>query len=221
VSINYWAEGITSIAKTNGEEHRLPYSPGDLKKLFSRDACESRKVTPANYWLPWLALYTGARLEELGQLRTADIRREDGVHRLTIEPGDGKQIKTKSSRRRVPLHPELVKLGFVAFVERQKAAGEVRLFPELRPTRYGSLTAAWSKYWGRHARCLGVTDPRTVFHSFRHGWKDAARAVMPEEHHDVITGHSNGSVGRRYGTGVPLKVLAQSMAKVRFAGLKR
>jgi hypothetical protein len=28
----------------------------------------------------------------------------------------------------------------------------------------------------------------------------------PEEHHDAITGHSNGSVGRSYGRGVPLKV---------------
>jgi hypothetical protein len=40
---------------------------------------------------------------------------------------------------------------------------------------------------------------------------------MPEEHHDAITGHSNGSVGRSYGQGVPLRVLAESMARVRFA----
>jgi hypothetical protein len=39
---------------------------------------------------------------------------------------------------------------------------------------------------------------------------------MPEDHHDQITGHSNGSVGRSYGQGVPLRVLAESMAKVRF-----
>jgi hypothetical protein len=50
----------------------------------------------------------------------------------------------------------------------------------------------------------------------RHGWKDAARAVISEEHHDAITGHSNGSVGRSYGKGVPLKVLAESMARVTF-----
>jgi hypothetical protein len=61
---------------------------------------------------------------------------------------------------------------------------------------------------------------RKVFHVFRHGLKDAARACMPEEHHDAITGHSNGSVGRGYGTGVPLYVLAESMAKVAFKGLQ-
>ena len=61
-----------------------------------------------------------------------------------------------------------------------------------------------------------MTDTRKVWHSFRHGWKDAARSVMPEEHHDAITGHSNGSVGRSYGTEVPLRVLADSMARVQF-----
>lgn len=64
----------------------------------------------------------------------------------------------------------------------------------------------------------GVTDRRKVYHSFRHGWKTAARAVMPEDHHDAITGHSNGSVGRSYGS-MPLRVLAESMAKVRYASL--
>jgi hypothetical protein len=54
-------------------------------------------------------------------------------------------------------------------------------------------------------------------HSFRHGWKTAARSVMSEELHDAITGHSNGSVGRAYGN-VPLKALAEAMAKVRFGG---
>jgi integrase len=209
-------EGITTIAKRDEEERRLPYGPEDLKKLFSREAVESRKGKPADEWLPYLALYTGARLEELGQLQTADVRVEDGIYFLAIEGGNGKRIKTRSSRRRVPIHPELVRLGFLLFVERQRAAGHARLFPELKPTSYGSVTAAWSKFWGRHARSLGVTDPRKVMHSFRHLWKDAARAAMPEEHHDAITGHSNGSVGRGYGTGVPIRVLAESMAKVRF-----
>jgi integrase len=139
---------------------------------------------------------------------------------IAIEPGDGKRVKTKSSKRRVPIHPALVKLGFLAYVEKQRAGGQVQLFPELKATSYGSLTAAFSKWWGRQARTVcGITDPRKTFHGFTHGFKDAARACMPDDQHDVITGHSNGSVGRSYGRGVPLKVLAESMAKVRFAGV--
>jgi integrase len=217
------AEGITTaVARGDSEDRRLPYDADDLKTLFSESAVNARrKHRPADYWLPILALYTGARLEELGQLRTSDVRREDGVDFLAIEGGDGKRLKTRSSRRRIPIHPQLVQAGFLVFVDKQRAAGYERLFPELRATRLGSLTAAWSKYWGRHARDLGVTDKRKTFHSFRHGFKDAARAAgMPEEHHDAITGHANGSVGRGYGLGVPLRVLAESMAKVTYPGLR-
>jgi hypothetical protein len=64
-----------------------------------------------------------------------------------------------------------------------------------------------------------VLDKRKTFRSFRHGFKDAARAAMSKEHHDAITGHANGSGGRTYGLGVLLPVLAQSMAKVKYAGL--
>jgi hypothetical protein len=39
---------------------------------------------------------------------------------------------------------------------------------------------------------------------------------MIEEHWHAITGHSGGGVGRTYGTSVPLSVLAESMARVRF-----
>ncbi len=45
------------------------------------------------------------------------------------------------------------------------------------------------------------------------------RAGISEEVHDALTGHSNGSVGRSYWLGVPLRVLAESMAKVGYAGL--
>jgi integrase len=212
------ADGITAIAKGEDEQRRLPYTSEDLKLLFSTEAVASRKDNPADYWLPYLALFTGARLEELGQLHVADVREEDGIPFLAIEPGDGKRVKTRSSRRRVPIHPELVRLGFLAFVEEQRKAGHVRVFPELKATSYGSLTAAWSKWWGRHARELGVNDSRKVFHSLRHLWKSVAREVMPEEHSDRISGHASGSVGRSYGV-MPLRVLAESVAKMRYEGV--
>ena len=67
----------------------------------------------------------------------------------------------------------------------------------------------------------GVTDKRKAsVHSLRHSFVDAARAVMIEEHRHAITGHSGGGVGRTYGTSVPLSVLAESMAKVRYEGIE-
>lgn len=58
---------------------------------------------------------------------------------------------------------------------------------------------------------VGIGESRKVFHSFRHTFKRLTRdAGIPEEMHDALTGHGDdkGSVGRRYGRGVSLPVLA-------------
>ena len=82
------------------------------------------------------------------------------------------------------------------------------------------MTGNWSKWWGRYTDGLGITDPRKVFHSFRHAFKSACRAArIEEELHDALTGHTTASVGRRYGGGVPLEVLAEAIAKVSYRGL--
>lgn len=94
-------------------------------------------------------------------------------------------------------------------------SSSVRLFPDL-PKKANGCTGLWSQWWRYHCTKLKLTDPRKTFHSFRHGFIDAARLVMPESHHDAITGHASGSVSRQYGQGVPLTVLAESMARVRF-----
>ncbi len=91
------------------------------------------------------------------------------------------------------------------------------MFPDLKPDVHGTLTGNFSKWWRRYARQVGVTDPRKVFHSFRHAFKDACRAArVTEEVHDALTGHAGGGVGRSYGSGVPLEVLAEGVGKVRY-----
>jgi integrase len=208
-----------SHARANGAHgegaRRLPYDADDLGRLFA--SIEEKKG--ADRWLPLLGLWTGARLEELGQLRVEDVGEDAAVPFIFIRGGDGRRVKNRGSQRRVPLHPELIRLGFLTFVQEQRDAGHVRLFAELKPDRHGKLTRLWGKRYRYFARSVGVVSPAKTYHSFRHGWKDAARVVMPEEHHDAITGHTNGSVGRSYGRGVPLRVLAESMAKVSFPGL--
>lgn len=42
---------------------------------------------------------------------------------------------------------------------------------------------------------------------------------MGEEYRYALTGHSGGGVGRTYGTALPLRVLAESLAKVSYPGL--
>jgi integrase len=147
------------------EKARLPYDKDDLKLLFGQEALKKR-TTAAQRWLPWLALYTGARLEELGQLHTADVKEEDGISYLNLSRGDGKKLKTAGSARRVPIHPELERIGFMEYVASVKSTS---LFPELRRDTHGALTGMFSKWYGRHQRALGITDKR----------KSSTPSVMP------------------------------------------
>ncbi len=115
----------------------------------------------------------------------------------------GRRVKTENSLRAVPVHPELIRIGFLEFVGHMRAAAgtEARLFPLLTPGPKGGFGEAFSKWFGRYKRGLGITNPNSVFHSFRHGFKDALRAAgVNEDVNDALTGHSGGNpVARGYG----------------------
>ena len=173
----------------------------------------------ADFWLPLLGLFTGARLEEIGAASLADLKNEGGISYLHITTIEGRRLKTQTSQRRVPLHDEIIRCGFLAYVGALKKRGETKMFPDIRrkPGAKGAQTAAWSKKYGRWLDKIGITDSRLVFHSFRHTFKEACRvANIREEIHDALTGHSNGSIGREYG-GYPLAHLAENVGKIGYA----
>lgn len=217
------ASRIRVRVEKSGKDERLPYDDHDLKAIFSSPVFQDGFRPKggggeASYWLPILGLYSGARLDELGQLRVHDIKEEEGIHFIDINTNDeGKRLKNKSSKRKIPLHPVWIELGFLEYVEGQRSNKKSDLlFPDLKPDHNGKLTGNYSKWWGRYARELGITDKRKVFHSFRHNFKDACRAAgIGEETHDALTGHSGGGVGRSYGSeGVPLLRLNEAIRKV-------
>jgi|GEM_PF-285545 len=198
-----------------------PIYTSDLRPLQGRGE--------AAYWLPILGLYTGARLEELGQLRPGDVRLEsypDGddieqsawVIRVTEDAEDGLKLKNLGSRRLIPVHPVLEELGFVKFA--QDASGNQRLFPELRPNKYGRLTAKWGEWFSAYKRAeAGITDDGMVFHSFRHTFKDHGRGRMAEGVQRRIMGHSGVGTADEYGDGHFLWQLVEGMRQYKVSGL--
>lgn len=225
------AMGLSLKDPTPKSKKRLPFDSTALVKVFTSPIYTEGErpkggAGEAAFWLPLLSLFTGARLEELGQLAPEDVREEhydDGngnrasawVIRLT-DAGEEQGLKNASSVRRVPLHAELLRLGFVEFATARK--GKARLFYELRPDTKGVETGLWSKWFGRWLRkTCGVTDERIVFHSFRHTFKDLCRdAGIPEDVHDALTGHSGSNgIARAYGSDrYPLRPLVQAIQKV-------
>lgn len=202
---------------------RLPFDDYDLRLIFHSPIYTTNRARekPATFWLPLMALWMGAREEELGQATVGDVREEDGYPYLRIDTIEETQsIKNEGSQRSLPIHPQVIRCGFLDYVAGLKGKGEKRLFPELKASADGSFTAAWSKKINRIFRDLGITDRRKVFHSFRHNFKDACRrAGIQEAVHDALTGHSNGSVGRNYGLGYRVAELAEAMNKITYPAL--
>lgn len=228
------AEGVIAPAIKGKKKARIPFSLEELQRIFT-SSIYSESYRPkggageASFWLPLMALFTGARLTELGQLLIEDIQEEQGIKYffITTDSSDDddetttKSLKTESSRRRVPIHPELLRCGLIEHVSTMQKAGHKRLFPAIKSASQ-QLTAPYSKWFNRMLReKLDITDKRKVFHSFRHTFKDACRiSSILSEHHDRLTGHENKNIGDDYGDEhYPLKPLSDAMSLLRYKGL--
>lgn len=221
------------IKEDNRRPKRLSYEYSDLSLIFSSPAytgCKSEKfrwspgsiiIRDGFYWLPLMALYMGARMEEIGQAHLTDFHNDQGRHFLriaTIE--DDQSVKSKSSNRFVPIHPTLVACGLLEYAENLRQENERQLFPELKADNRGSYTSRLSKRWGRYARRLGIAERRKVFHSFRHNFVDACRrGGLDEAEQDALLGHSGKTMGRRYGSDYPNQRLAEAIRKIAYPGL--
>jgi integrase len=147
------------------------------------------------------------------QAYTTDIRQDQGIWYLDINKDRGKRLKNPGSARRVPLHQAILWEGFLRYV---KSLPEGRLFPDLKPDRFGSPGGTATKQLGRWIRSLGIKDPRKVpNHSWRHRFKDLCRdAGIEKAVNDALMGHASSDVGDRYGLGYSLKTLAQAIEKI-------
>lgn len=203
-------------------EERSVFTEEDLRRLFSKEvyAPVSTKK-PNQYWLPLLGLYTGARLNELCQLYLDDVVTINGADCLHIRASRPDQkLKTASSERLVPIHSKLKELGFIEFVQRQRAAGHQRVFPELTCHKKHGYGAAPSKWFTRVREQLGFRDGEVQkdFHSFRHTIADHLKQKgISEALVSGLLGHQTGGITfSRYGKDFRPEVLAPVVEAVDF-----
>lgn len=198
------------------------YSMEELVKIFQGPAHTESWRSPradlgeALYWVPLLAAYTGARREELCQLYVSDVKtHKEGIHYLSILEADddkGRTVKTQGSRRFVPLHLDLIELGFLRYLEGLPKNGQ--LFPGLPADSGGWYGIKFGLHWERYLRDrVSLQSSAKPAHGFRHSFKTLCRAVgIPEDVHDALTGHADGSVSRDYGQ-MPISRLAEELKK--------
>ncbi len=226
------ANPTTSIKprpKKQAAKTRDQFTSDDLRRIFA----EPVRQRPSQFWLPLIAAYSGARLNEIGQLTRRDVESERIPHfkitDQTDEQGVIKRLKTHSSRREVPIHPKILEAGFLDFVQ----AGTHRYvfddLPHPESEEDYEPTKAFSQWFGRYLTRAGVKTPRKSFHSFRHTFVTRALACqVPAKIVSILVGHETdpalmalmgSAMTERYAERPDLEVLAQQIRKLNYGDL--
>ncbi len=169
------------------------FTTDDLRKILNGHVYQAEKLDgvqhyPYHFWIPLLGAFTGARLNELCSLNVNDIKYDEETKYWYIDINDDdprKKVKTKDSKRIIPVHHHLIEFGFIEYVDQQKRSRKKMLFSDgltYNPkSGWGDKASKWfnklekkgnDKYaMGYLARCEvkkpGNTDQK-AFHSFRH-----------------------------------------------------
>ncbi|TPI29040.1 hypothetical protein FJW07_30595 [Mesorhizobium sp. B3-1-9] len=171
---------------------------------------ENWKTFQAKRWIPWLCAFTGARVGELAQLRKQDVFQRDGIWIIHITPEAG-TVKTNEARN-VPLHQQIIDLGFPAFVQE---SGDGHLFLNVDPAEDSRGARRGLKNRLAEFGRSFVPDPRVApNHGWRHRFKTIGMEVgVPPRILDAIQGQAPRTVAETYGE-VTLKTMAAAIAKL-------
>jgi len=165
------------------------------------------EVKPDLRWLPWICAYSGARINEVAQLRPVDFKKAEGVHFYHLSTTGGRTLKSQTTQRRVPIHADLIAEGLLDFVAEMNNSPEERMFP----SRAQGNVRDW--VW----QDVGLT--RTHLkpnHGWRHLFVDIARgAGMETAARWYLTGRVTGGSEQKYGgSEAVLPGLAEQIAKI-------
>jgi len=158
------AKDLYIVDADNKAESYEPFTPEELQKIFQSDLYLKKLKLPDFYWCPLIALFTGARAEEIASLDVGQIYPVKGIWIIDILKG-----KNANAKRRVPVHNVLIDLGLVDYRASLSKAGYTKLFPNVQPGTNGyrkNMTRMFGTYLDLQA--VNIVDPLKVFHSFRH-----------------------------------------------------
>lgn len=210
ISVNP-AAVLRDVKEPPAREGRDDFTDEDLVTYFAA-LPQAQEPHAFLYWIPRILAYTGMRLGECSQLRKQDFREAMGLRVIDLNTEDGKTLKNAASRRQVPIHPRLVELGLLEFID---ARPDGFLWPEKyratdNPARQDSDRL--SSLLGRLLRRSGVVDEKkTGAHSFRHTVSSRLKdASVPEYQIADLVGHEDDSMTTgRYGKGTNVRRLLE------------
>jgi integrase/truncated hemoglobin YjbI len=221
--------GFAFPSMLRANEQRDMWSLEELETLFSTPVwlgCRSevRRSAPGTvvirdekFWLPIIAVFSGLRQEEIAQLHLEDIRAVDGHLVFDINARPPRKLKNRNAVRKVPVHSTLLRLGLLDYIKDLKGAEAVLLFPNLRAGGADDrLGHAFSKWFTRYRKDVGVYRKGLDFHSLRHTTTTTMqRAGVPIAAIDELTGHATPGETARYSHGLSMSQLVEAIESIR------
>ncbi|UWQ77943.1 site-specific integrase [Leisingera sp. S132] len=191
-------DGMKVAKAKNSDTERKPFSHEQARQLYNELTENTSGLVrkDSHKWAMLLGMFTGARLNEICQLDVADVQVSDGIWFLNItdEGDNNKRLKTTAGKRKVPLHSELISIGFLDFVKSRNSA--TRLFPDYSFSAnggYGRNLGRWCNE--SFLPKLAMKEPGLVFHSLRHTVVTRlSQASVPEPIIQCLVGHARSGV---------------------------
>jgi integrase len=219
-------KGLRMREEVAAKDKRETFGVKRLKVLFGgppwRPEDRAGGGKPIRFWGPLLALYHGLRLGEVAGLEVQSVGEEEGQPMLYLR--DGKRpLKTAAARRDIPLHPELVRLGFLDFVKQRRMDAKLSdmLFAGEDATAADKWGVALGRWFIRQVKARKLEGRKLTFHALRHDFRDALREAEVEHSlANYVFGHAEKGVAAIYGGRPSLARLKGAVRAVRYEGLK-
>jgi len=215
-------------AKGKQSIKRLPLDNDDLNALFSKSDWfreekidSTLKTWPNRFYIPLLSLFGGMRLNEASQLYVNDILEENGIHYMRVDKLNPHQkLKNRSSKRRVPIHPLLIELGFLKYVNSLKEQNIERVFHQLGVNKRGFGKPFGGKFRNQNFRNEWLNEAELekngetkVFHCFRHNFMTQLEDYATAQKFSSIVGHKMSNYKYIH---PPLEKLAEAINQMNY-----
>ncbi|MED5483042.1 MAG: site-specific integrase [SAR324 cluster bacterium] len=175
------------------------------------------------YWIFPLGILSGMRTNEMCQLRCSDIKKVNGIWMIHVEDTEDTNVKSVAGIRKVPVHPQLIKLGLIDYIAKLRRKKKDRIFWELTKSRDGYIKQVSRHYNERVLPSLGIWKKRQkVLYCTRHTFINKLYSERVDE--NVIknlVGHEKEFTMKHYG-GDPFSPerLLEEISKVDYSGIK-
>ena len=215
-----------ALKQSKNRETRQAFKLTDLNKILTEleERKDKKAINDYQYWGTMIALYTGARLNEVSSLALEDVKQDDdGIWYFDInDEEECKRLKTKAAKRLVPIHSVLINKGFLSYLGQTK-----NMNPSNGRLLY-ELTYSPAKQWGRNLSrwfnerflvSLGIKTNQLVFHSLRHNAISAmAKRNVEVPKIQALVGHEPNTVTMAvYSTGYEIRQLKDAIECLKYS----